>query len=85
MLKMVEAYHPADNTPLFIMLKIEGQQGHIESESPNDDFIVWPEEMVDEFQRIANEMQVGEVSSYNMCVDDCIFCDTLRERLQQQT
>lgn len=84
MLKMVEAYHPADNTPLFIMRKTEGRKGHIQSESPDQNFIVWPEDMVDCFVDIANEMEVGEVSSYGMCVDECIFCDTMRERLHQK-
>lgn len=86
MLKMIEAYHPADNTPLFIMLKTAGQKGHIQSDGLSDEgFVVWPEEMIDDFLHIANELHIGETASYGLCIiGECIFCDTVRERLRQK-
>jgi len=82
MLKMIEAYHPADNTPLFIMLKIAGEKGHIESDGlNNNEFVVWPGQMIDDFLYVANEMSIGEIASYGLCITECIFCDVLRQRI----
>lgn len=84
MLKMIECYHPDDGLPLFIMQKVEGQKGCIESDGLSEaDFVQWPDSMVDTFLLIANELDIGETASYGLCVDDCIFCDVLRERLRQ--
>lgn len=84
MLKMIEAYHSEDRLPLFIVEKMAGQKGLISSDGLiSDELVAWPEEMVDCFVDISNEMSVGEIASYNMCVSECLFCDTLRERLQQ--
>lgn len=84
MLQLIEGYHPEDGTAVFIMLRSAGNKGLIESESPNQDFVIWPEEMIDDFLDIANTMEPGEIASYGMCITECIFCDVMRERLRQK-